>query len=78
MSPAARTGLTSMTDTQPTQTTNLDRYGYAELPWSRPCDILAAGPLGHEQRCFLGTIRPDGRGMRRASVPCGSRAICTS
>ena len=61
MSSAARTGLTSMTDIQPTQTTNLDRYGYAELPWSRPHDILAAGPLGYEQRCFLGTVRPDGR-----------------
>ena len=61
MSSAARSGLNPMTDIQPTQTTNLDRYGYAELPWSRPRDILAAGPLGHEQRCFLGTVRPDGR-----------------
>jgi len=61
MSSAGRSGLNPMTDTQPTQTTNLDRYGYAELPWSRPRDILAAGPLGMDARCFLGTIRPDGR-----------------
>jgi Pyridoxamine 5'-phosphate oxidase len=61
MSSAARIGLTSMTDHQPTQTTNLDRYGNAELPWSRARDILTAGPLGREQRCFLGTVRPDGR-----------------
>ena len=50
MSPAARTGLTSMTDTQPTQTTNLDRYGSAELP----CGILAAGPLGRTPDASLG------------------------
>jgi hypothetical protein len=61
MSSAARIGLNLMTDMQPTQTTNLDRYGSAELPWSRPRDILAAGPLGMDDRCFLGTVRPDGR-----------------
>jgi hypothetical protein len=34
-----------MTDTmtEPISTHNLDRYGSAELPWSRPRDILAVG-----------------------------------
>jgi hypothetical protein len=31
-----------MTDLEPT-TTNLDRYGNAALPWSRPHDLLAGG-----------------------------------
>ena len=33
-----------MTDPHPVQATNLDRYGSAELPWSRARDLLAAGP----------------------------------
>jgi hypothetical protein len=31
-----------MTDREPIEITNLDRYGSAELPWSRPRDLLAA------------------------------------
>lgn len=31
-----------MTDRPPSQTTNIDGYGFAELPWSRPRDVLAA------------------------------------
>ena len=50
-----------MTDRQPVEVTNLDRYGFAPLPWSRPRDILAAGPLGRETLFVLGTVRPDGR-----------------
>jgi len=49
-----------MTDRAPIETTNLDRYGFAELPWSRPRDILAAGPGGPERTWFLGTTTPDG------------------
>lgn len=45
----------------PIDTTNLDRYGFPALPWSRPRDILAAGPQGPEITFFLGTSRPDGR-----------------
>ena len=50
-----------MTDQEPTDVTNLDRYGSAPLPWSRPHDLLAAGPPGPDATFFLGTTRPDGR-----------------
>jgi hypothetical protein len=48
-------------DLDPVEVTNLDRYGSAVLPWSRPRDLLAAGPLGPEIPFFLGTCRSDGR-----------------
>ena len=35
-----------MADIAPVETKNLDRYGSAELPWSRPHDLLAGGSLG--------------------------------
>ncbi len=35
-----------MTDRQPSEVTNLDRYGDPVLPWSRPHDLLASGPKG--------------------------------
>jgi len=50
-----------MSEREPVQTTNLDRYGDAPLPWSRPRDLLASGPLGPRTPCFLGTVHPDGR-----------------
>jgi len=54
-----------MTDRDPIEVTNLDRYGNAALPWSRPRDILAAPPKpdhpGGDHRSYLGTTRPDGR-----------------
>jgi hypothetical protein len=50
-----------MTDRDPAQVTNLDRYGFDALPWSRPRDLLASGPLGPDTPFFLGTARPDGR-----------------
>jgi Pyridoxamine 5'-phosphate oxidase len=51
-----------MTDREPVETKNLDRYGSAALPWSRPRDVFEAGPLGPDSAaCFLGTVRPDGR-----------------
>ena len=31
-----------MTDREPVEVTNLDRYGSPPLPWSRPRDLLAA------------------------------------
>jgi hypothetical protein len=49
-----------MADRQPVETTNLDRYGNAEIPWSRPHDLLAAPPPDWYP-CFLCTVRPDGR-----------------
>jgi hypothetical protein len=50
-----------MSEREPVEVTNLDRYGSAELPWSRPRDLLDAGPPGPEITFFLGTSRPDGR-----------------
>jgi hypothetical protein len=50
-----------MTDREPAETTNLDRYRNAALPWSRPRDILVAGPPEPGASFFLGTTRPDGR-----------------
>jgi hypothetical protein len=48
-----------MTDRAPTKSTNLDLYGNAALPWSRARDRLAAP--SPSDRCFLGTVGPDGR-----------------
>ncbi len=48
-------------DREPAETANLDRYGHSALPWSRPRDLLAAGPLGPGTTFFLGTAHPDGR-----------------
>jgi hypothetical protein len=50
-----------MTDREPTEVANLDRYGSSALPWSRPRDLLAAGTPGPGTPFFLGTSRPDGR-----------------
>jgi hypothetical protein len=47
-----------MTDRAPTDTTNLDRYGNAALPWSRARDALAAPSPA--DRYFLGTVGSDG------------------
>ena len=50
-----------MTDRVPVEVTNLDRYGSAVLPWSRPRDLLAAKSASPDITFFLGTVRPDGR-----------------
>ena len=50
-----------MPDREPVETTNLDIYGFAALPWSRPRDLLDRGSLGKDTAFFLGTCRPDGR-----------------
>ena len=50
-----------MADREPTDTTNLDRYGSPDMPWSRARDLLAANPAGPGVPFFLGTVRPDGR-----------------
>jgi nitroimidazol reductase NimA-like FMN-containing flavoprotein (pyridoxamine 5'-phosphate oxidase superfamily) len=54
-------GGDTMTDRDPVKTTNLDRYGFAELPWSRPHDILAGMVPTADVPWILGTTRPDGR-----------------
>ncbi len=50
-----------MTDREPVEVTNLDRYGFPALPWSRPRGLLAAGTPAPGTPFFLGTSRPDGR-----------------
>jgi Pyridoxamine 5'-phosphate oxidase len=50
-----------MTHQAPIEVTNLDRYGSAALPWSRPHDLLIASPTQSDIAFFLGTVRPDGR-----------------
>ncbi len=50
-----------MTDPEPVEVTNLDRYGFPALPWSRPRDLLAGGPPQSGTPFFLGTSRLDGR-----------------
>lgn len=53
-----------MTDTmnEPIATRNLDQYGGAPLPWSRPRDVLAdPETLSIALTYFVGTVRPDGR-----------------
>jgi hypothetical protein len=50
-----------MTDREPVETTNLDRYGFPPLLWSRPHERLTVGAFGPEGLFVLGTVRPDGR-----------------
>ena len=50
-----------MTDREPVEVTNLDRYGSPALPWSRPHDLMAGNPLRPNATFFLGTSGPDGR-----------------
>jgi Pyridoxamine 5'-phosphate oxidase len=50
-----------MTEREPVEVTNLDRYGSPALPWSRARDVLGVVGAGPEVTAFLGTTRPDGR-----------------
>jgi hypothetical protein len=50
-----------MTDRQPVETVNLDRYDNPEVPWGSALEILAHGPKGPRAGFFLCTVRPDGR-----------------
>jgi hypothetical protein len=56
------------TTIEPLETTNLDGYGFAPLPWSRPKDLLDAtsrapgeGQDVAHRSWWLATTRPDGR-----------------
>ncbi len=49
-----------MADRTPIETKNLDIYGDAPLPWSRPRDLFAA-LIFLPHTTFLGTVRLDGR-----------------
>jgi Pyridoxamine 5'-phosphate oxidase len=54
------TEVDQVTDRQPAETTNLDRYGFPALPWSRPIEALS-GPPAADYTFFLSTIHPDNR-----------------
>jgi hypothetical protein len=45
--------------TEPISTRNLDQYGSAELPWSRPRDILASDAPEADLTFFVATGRWD-------------------
>ncbi|WP_460391379.1 pyridoxamine 5'-phosphate oxidase family protein [Actinophytocola sediminis] len=47
--------------TEPTSTSNLDRYGSPALPWSRARDVLASDTPTADLTFFVATVRPDGR-----------------
>lgn len=49
-----------MSEPEPSETTNLDRYGSSALPWSRASDALRAGSPSPSVTFFLGTVGPDG------------------
>jgi hypothetical protein len=49
-----------MTDRDPIETTNLDRYGNDPLPWSRPRGLLDGIDPSENLTWFLGTTGPDG------------------
>jgi hypothetical protein len=49
-----------MANRTPIDTKNLDIYGNAPLPWSRPLDLLE-GTIFFGRPAILGTVRPDGR-----------------
>lgn len=49
------------TTNEPISTSNLDRYGHVELPWSRPRDVLASDTPKADLTFFVATVRPDGR-----------------
>ncbi len=48
-----------MAERAPIETKNLDGYGHALLPWSRPYNLLAG--LIFLPTTILGTVRPEGR-----------------
>ena len=44
-----------MTDRMPVEITNLDRYGSAAIPWSRPHDLLAGSSASPDIPFYLGS-----------------------
>ena len=49
-----------MSEPEPNKVTNLDRYGFPALPWSRARDALASGSPSPSVTFFLGTVGADG------------------
>jgi hypothetical protein len=60
--------------TQPISTRNLDRYGSAELPWSRPRDILASDTPKADLTFFVASVRPDRRPLSDCTQACRADA----
>ena len=50
-----------MTEREPVEVTNLDRYGNAALPWSRPVEQMTAVSPTPDLAFFLGTCDQNGR-----------------
>ena len=50
-----------MSEREPNQVINLDRYGFPALPWSRPREALTAGSPSPNATFFLGTVGPGGK-----------------
>lgn len=50
-----------MTDQEPTDAKNLDRYGNPSLPWERAHSVLAANQAQPGNPYFLGTVTTSGR-----------------
>lgn len=49
-----------MSALEPTETTNIDRYGNPDLAWRRAHDALVAGSSSPAVTFFLGTVGADG------------------
>src|SRR5262249_31360535 len=59
--PGSQPEVNPMSEREPTQVNNLDRYGFPPLPWSRAQDALAGGSPSPAVTFFLGTVGPDGK-----------------
>jgi len=67
-----------MTDRQPSEVTNLDRYGHSVLPWSRPHDLLSSGPNGPLTGSSSARCARTGARMSPGSARSGTTATCIS
>jgi hypothetical protein len=65
-----------MSEREPVEVTNLDRYGNAALQWTRVRNALAAP--ADTDRFFLGTVSADGRPHAAGVGAPGSTATSTS
>lgn len=50
-----------MTQHDPIETTNIDGYGAAAIPWQKVSELLISDLPRPETAAFLGTVGPDGR-----------------
>jgi hypothetical protein len=59
------------------ETKNLDIYGSAPIPWTRPREAMAASH-GSDVTFFLGTVSPDATPHSAGSAPSGRTTHCGS